>query len=99
MSENQSISEIKRIVGVIARQYGAERIYLFGSYARGEATSSSDIDLRIDKGSVHGLQFAGLLGELEDALGRKVDLISTKGMDVQFLQAIAPDEVLLYERG
>ncbi len=98
MAETRSISDIKRIVGDIARQYGAERIYLFGSYARGEATEASDIDLRIDKGMVHGLQFAGLLGDLEDALGRKADLISTKGMDMQFRQAIAPDEVLLYER-
>ena len=94
----QTISDIKRIVGEIARQYGVERIYLFGSYARGEATETSDIDLRIDRGLVHGLQFAGLLGDLEDALGRKVDLISTKGMDRQFRQTIAPDEVLLYER-
>ncbi len=98
MAETRSISDIKRIVGDIARQYGAERIYLFGSYARGEATEASDIDLRIDKGMVHGLQIAGLLGDLEDALGRKVDLISTKGMDTQFRQAITPDEVLLYER-
>ena len=98
MTETRSISDIKRIVGNLAQQYGAERVYLFGSYARGEATEASDIDLRIDKGSVRGLQFAGLLGDLEDALGRKVDLISTNGMDEQFRQMIAPDEVLLYER-
>ena len=98
MTETRSISDIKRIVENLAQQYGAERVYLFGSYARGEATEASDIDLRIDKGSVRGLQFAGLLGDLEDALGRKVDLISTNGMDEQFRQMIAPDEVLLYER-
>ena len=98
MTETRSISDIKRIVGNLAQQYGAERVYLFGSYARGEATEASDIDLRIDKGSVRGLQFAGLLGDLEDALGRKVDLISTNGMDEQFRQMIAPDEVVLYER-
>ena len=98
MPDTHSISDIKVIVGDLAKQYGVERVYLFGSYARGEATESSDIDLRVDKGAVRGLKFAGLLGDLEDALGRKVDLISTNGMDTQFRQAIAPDEVLLYER-
>lgn len=93
-----TISEIQSIVSKLAQEYGAERVYLFGSYARGEATEESDIDLRIDKGSIRGLQFAGLLGSLEDELGKKVDLISTNGMDSRFLSAIAPEEILLYER-
>ena len=92
------IKNIKIIVCRLAKQYGADRVYLFGSYARGDATEQSDIDLRIDKGEIRGLRFASLLGDLEEALGNKVDLISTAGMDAQFLQSIQPDEVLLYER-
>ena len=43
-----------------------ERIYLFGSYARGEATKSSDIDLRVDKGSLRGLSaLSALYGDPE----------------------------------
>ncbi len=91
-------AELKAAVSRLARQYGAERVYLFGSFARGDATEASDIDLRIDKGSIRGLQFARLLGDLEDALGRRIDLISTNGMDEDFRRAIAPEEVLLYER-
>ena len=98
MKENDSISKIKAVVDSLARRYGAERIYLFGSYARGEEREDSDIDLRIDKGDIRGLQFAGLLGDLEEALGSKVDLISTAGMDEHFLREIEPEEVLLYER-
>ena len=60
-------------------------------------TAGSDIDLRIDKGSIRGLAFAGLLGDLEDALGTHVDLISTAGMDEDFLREVQKDEVLLYE--
>ena len=92
-----SIPELRSIVGKLASQYGAERVYLFGSYARGDMTASSDIDLRIDKGAIRGLAFAGLLGDLEDALGLKVDLISTAGMDPAFLAEVQKDEVLLYE--
>ena len=91
-------AELKTVVSNLARQYGAERVYLFGSYARGDATETSDIDLRIDKGSIRGLQFARLLGDLEDTLGKKIDLISTVGMDEDFRNAIASEEVLLYER-
>ena len=92
-----TISEIQAVVEPLAKKYGAQRVYLFGSYARGDMTDQSDIDLRIDKGSIRGLAFAGLLGDLEDALGTHVDLISTAGMDDDFLQEIQKDEVLLYE--
>lgn len=92
-----TISEIQQVVAALAQQYGAQRVYLFGSYARGDMTASSDIDLRIDKGAIRGLAFAGLLGDLEDALGTSVDLISTAGMDDDFLKEIQQDEVLLYE--
>lgn len=93
-----TISELQAIVSPLAQRYGAERIYLFGSYARGDMHSDSDIDLRIDKGSIHGLQLAYLLGDLEDALKMPVDLIPTTGMDKRFLETIHPDEILLYER-
>lgn len=93
-----SLLEIKNVVGRLAQEYGAQRVYLFGSYARGDMTADSDIDLRVDKGAIRGLAFAGLLGDLEDALGTSVDLISTAGMDDDFLREIQKDEVLLYER-
>ena len=92
-----TIPELRSIISPLAEKYGAQRVYLFGSYARGDAHHGSDVDLRIDKGSIRGLQFAGLLGELEDALKTEVDLISTVGMDSKFLDAIRQDEVLLYE--
>lgn len=92
-----TISEIQAVVEPLAKKYGAQRVYLFGSYARGDMTDQSDIDLRIDKGAIRGLAFAGLLGDLEDALGTHVDLISTVGMDDDFLREIQKDEVLLYE--
>ena len=98
MQELRSISEIRAIVSPLAEQYGADRVFLFGSYARGDANSDSDVDLRIDKGTIRGLQFAGLLGDLQDALGTSVDLVSTNGMDDAFRRSITPEEVLLYER-
>ena len=92
------ILTIKRIVSDYADKYGADRVSLFGSYARGDMTENSDIDLLIDKGSIRGLQFAALLCDLEAALNKNVDLISTRGLDEDFRKSISKDEVLLYER-
>lgn len=93
----RTIPEIRDIVSKLAAQYGAKRVYLFGSYARGDMGASSDIDLRIDKGSIRGLALAALLVDLEDALGVPVDLVSTGSLDDDFLSTIQNDEVLLYD--
>lgn len=52
-----SVSDIQRIVAPIARRYGVDRVFLFGSYARGDNTPGSDIDLRIDRGRVRGCRW------------------------------------------
>ena len=92
-----TLPEIRDVVSALAKQYGAERVYLFGSYARGDMTEDSDIDLRIDQGAVHGLELCGLLLDIEDALGLPVDLVTTGSMDEKFRSFIEDDEVLLYE--
>lgn len=97
MAAQYSIDELRSIITPLAKAYGAERIYLFGSYARRDMTEHSDIDLRIDKGQIRGLALAGLLVDLEDALGVPVDLLTTSSLDERFLSSIQDDEVLLYE--
>lgn len=92
-----TIEEIRKTVSRLAAQYGAQRVYLFGSYARGDGTEESDIDLRIDKGAIRGFQLAGLLLDLEEALEKPVDLIPSGSLDEQFLAAIREEEVLLYD--
>lgn len=92
------ISEIREIVNKRAQEYGAERVYLFGSYARGEANEDSDIDLRIDKGTIKGgFALAGLLLALEEDLGVRVDLVTTGSLSEDFLNQIKGEEQLLYE--
>ena len=93
-----TVSEIRKIAAPIAQRHGAERMTLVGSYARGENSSESDIDLRVDKRQVRGLQMAFLLTDLEDALKIKVDLLSTSALDDAFLSSIRGEERLLYER-
>lgn len=92
-----TIDEIKLIVEPIARKYGIARVYLFGSYARGEATENSDVDLRVEKGSLKGMfALCGLYTEIEEALQTKVDVLTTGSLDESFLRRIQDEEVLLY---
>ena len=97
MERVYTIEEIRSIVAPIAAVHDVDRIYLFGSYARGEATPSSDIDLRVDKGRLKGLIALGALyADLEDGLGKKLDLLTTGSLDQKFLQHISKEEVLIY---
>lgn len=72
-----AISEIADVARPIAREHGVSELYLFGSVARGEASSSSDIDFIYafpdDDARVHHL--AALHDALATALGRNVDLV------------------------
>lgn len=86
MAKVYTIEEIRSIVAPIAAAHDVDRIYLFGSYARGDATASSDIDLRVDKGRLKGLFALGpLYADLEDSLGKQLDLLTTDSLDQAFL--------------
>lgn len=94
-----SIEEIQDQITPIAMRYGVERVYLFGSYAKGCATAASDIDLRIDKGLLRGLfALSGMRLDICDALSKDVDLLTTNSLDESFRDRIKDDEVLIYER-
>ena len=54
----------EKIGEMVAARYGAECVYLFGSCARGDADADSDIDLRIDNGTIRDLQMGGLAADL-----------------------------------
>jgi predicted nucleotidyltransferase len=89
---------IKKAVHAIAPKYALSRVYLFGSYARGDATEDSDFDFRIEGGNMRTLlDLASLHLDFEDALGKSVDAVMTENMEEPFYEWIKDDEVLLYE--
>lgn len=92
-----TIDEIRSIAAPVARQYGVAAMYLFGSYARGEATATSDLDFRIEKGSLRSLlQLAGFQMDLEKSFSKELDVLTTQMLTPQFLSSIHPEEVLIY---
>ena len=89
--------EISEAVRPVASKYNIENVYLFGSYARGDATEDSDCDLRIVGGDIPGLfQLAGLYLDFEEALGKRVDVVITKNMTESFYDLIKDEEVQIY---
>ena len=65
----------------LAEKHGAHNVRVFGSVLRGEAGPESDIDLLIDLEAGRSLlEHAALLLELEDLLGRKVDVVTERGL-------------------
>ena len=97
MERIYTVDEIKNIAGEIAKRHGVERMFLFGSYARGDAKPGSDLDFRIDKGRIRGLfALGGLYADLEEAFSVPVDLLTTDSLDEAFRKEIASEEVQIY---
>lgn len=79
-----SIEEIIEKVKPIAEKYNLKEVYLFGSYARGEAREESDVDLLYIKkdNSMSLLTKYKMLSEFEESLGKKVDLVSATALEL-----------------
>src|ERR1700728_1985255 len=75
------------------------KAYLFGSYSRGEADTTSDIDIWVDLDySRHiGLGFVQMKIDLEQQLKKTVDLVSSQAISQRLLPFINKDKQLIYE--
>ena len=94
-----TLDEIKAIAAPIAMRYGVDALYLFGSYARGEATAESDLDFRVERGRIRTLfELGGLYSDLSEQFQKKLDLLTSQNIEPGFLAAIQPEEVLIYAR-
>ena len=95
-----SLTDISTAVSRVLARYDVREAYLFGSFARGEQTPNSDIDLRLVCGNT--MTFGTLYElshELERELGRKVDIVTNppEHMRQAFRKSIEQDEVRVYE--
>jgi hypothetical protein len=81
MDMNQLVWEKKEEILVLAARHGAYNVRLFGSAARGEAGANSDVDFLIDAGPGRTPWFpGGLIADLEDLLGCRVDLVTERAL-------------------
>lgn len=99
MAQTYTIDEIKRIAVPVAKQYGIEKMALFGSYAKGEQKETSDIDLVIKKGNMKGyFAFCGFVNTLEERFGTHVDVLTYNVLEHSMIKDSVRDEVVLYEQ-
>ena len=83
-----TIEEIKKGIEPVAKQYKLNAVYIFGSYARNEATETSDVDILIDrKGSTikGGFDMGGLYEDLRSSVGKKIDLVTLQTLEQKIL--------------
>lgn len=78
-----TVDEIKNVCVSVLSRYPVEYCYLFGSYAKGKATPTSDVDLLVCT-TVSGLQFYGLVEELREKLKKKVDVLDQRQLEGNF---------------
>ena len=99
------IEEIAERVRPVAQRYGITRVYLFGSYARGEATEESDVDLMISYRKLKGpFALGGVFVDFKEALEKSVDVVSepaltasyTSELGKELYQTIQKEGILLY---
>jgi hypothetical protein len=65
---------LRKELPYLRRKYGVKRVAVFGSFARGTATESSDVDILVELARPLGLEFIAMADYLEAVLGHKVDL-------------------------
>lgn len=95
--KNQKIKELKEKIIPILKANDVVRSSVFGSFARGEDTPKSDIDLLVELKGAKGLFFfVGLKRKLEETLNRKVDLLTYDSIHHLLKDYIYKDEIQIY---
>lgn len=81
-----TLDEIARRVRPVAEKYRLQAVYVFGSYARGEAKDDSDVDLLVDDtgSGLYGLAYGGLCYDLEEALGKTISFVTVDSLEGPF---------------
>jgi predicted nucleotidyltransferase len=95
-----TLEEIKQVAVPACKEFKVKRLDLFGSLARGEGTTASDVDLLVEfeEPELHpSKRFFGLLHYLEDALGCEVDLLTVSGLqNPYFRRRVLKERVNIY---
>ena len=98
MDKVYSIDEIKHLVAPLLERYGASGASLFSSYARGEATADSDLDVIVRGGSFFYMtDIFAIAEDLYEASGKRVDVYEESEIDTstEFGKRVAADRLVL----
>ncbi len=96
-----TLEEIKKFATPACKEFNVKKLDIFGSLARGEGTSGSDIDLLVEFENPTlnaAKRYFGLLHRLKDALDCEVDLLTISGLrNPYFLRHVLKEKITIYE--
>jgi predicted nucleotidyltransferase len=94
MGVDDLIRPKRELIRSIAEKHGALNVRVFGSVARGDAGPDSDVDLLVDTGTRTSAWFpGGLVADLEEALGRRVDVVTERGLVADLRERVLREAV------
>jgi len=80
MTKNEIVNKIRELKPLLAKEYAVKEIGLFGSFANGDASENSDVDLLVGLYQPTGWKFFSLEIYLEKIFGRKIDLVTKNAL-------------------
>ena len=103
----ETVEQLRAKITPVAKRYAVKAVYLFGSYARGEAREDSDIDLLVDTSGMEPqslFSLGALYCDLEEILGKQIDLITLDALEQParmpsedvFREVVLKERVCLY---
>ncbi|MGL4502100.1 MAG: nucleotidyltransferase family protein [Planktothrix sp.] len=96
MNLQERLQEKREEILALAAKYGASNIRVFGSVARGEADADSDVDFLVEMQPGRSLlDMGGLLMELQELLGCRVDIMTEKGLRRRIRQQVLVEAIPL----
>ena len=96
MDIDQLLKKRRQEILALATRHGAKHIRIFGSVARGEADEQSDVDFLVDMEPGRSLMdMGGLLMDLQELLGCKVDVVSEKGLRARIRNRVLEEAIPL----
>lgn len=96
MGLQELLQEKRQEILAIAAKHGAYNVRIFGSMARGEADEQSDVDFLVELEPGRSLMdLGGLLIDLQELLGRKVDVVTERGLRTRIRDRVLSEAVPL----
>lgn len=95
ITSNQIRQKLKDHLAILNQEFKVHRIGIFGSYARDQATTDSDIDVLVEFREPIGWEFVDLQNYLEEILRHRVDLVTVRALKPQLKDFILSDVIYI----
>ncbi|MDY0151917.1 MAG: nucleotidyltransferase family protein [Candidatus Cloacimonas sp.] len=99
LTKDSRLKKVYKAIEPFIEEFGISQIRIFGSYARGEETPQSDIDIIVDIGKQIGIyQFIGLKQDIEATLNKNIDLFKPNTLEAFIKDQILAEAITIYEQ-